>query len=557
MKKVMNQSTMTRLLNFGSIALVVLATVLVFFSTQASKQVSSKNEDRYQLLINANQFTNASKNLTNNVRLYSVTGEQTYYDAYYQEINVTHDRENGIADMRAIGISDEEDAMIEKMLSLSNDLVPLEEQAFEDAKNGKMSKAQDAVFGDEYVVVADQITQLQNDFLDELDERVTAEIKDLEVAEQIMQIIVFVSMASIVILQVTSLTVINNKLLKPLVVIKQEMEEIAKGNLAGSIALEPDTSEIGMLVYAIAETKKNLNNYITDIDHKLSAMAHGDMTVHVDLDYIGDFSSIKASIEQIAGSLRETLSQIVEASEQVLEGANQVSAGAQSLAQGATEQASTLEELSGSFRGVSEEVTRNAENTKQTEEMVLEASDAMQRSNEKMTELMGAMDEINSHASQINKIIKSIEDIAFQTNILSLNAAVEAARAGEAGKGFAVVADEVRNLAAKSAEEAANTAQMIEGTVKAVQKGMGLARETADDIQKIVDSTRQMNVLVEELNVGSQRQADAVGVIEQGLEQVTAVVQTNSATSEESAATSEELSSQANMMRDMIGRFRV
>lgn len=557
MKKVMNQSTMTRLLNFGSIGLVILATIFVFLSTQASKKVSESNEDRYQLLINANQFTNASKNLTNNVRLYSITGEQTYYDAYYKEINVTHDRENGIADMRAIGISSAEDSMIEKMLSLSNGLVPLEEQAFEDAKNGKMAQAQDAVFGNDYVVVANQITQLQDEFLTSLDQRVTEEIKKLETAERVMQVIVFVSMATIVVLQSVSLTVINQKLLKPLVVIKGEMEELAKGNLSSSLALEPDTSEIGMLVYAIGETKKNMNNYISDIDHKLSAMARGDMTVQVDMDYIGDFSSIKTSIEQISGSLRETLSQIVEASEQVLEGANQVSAGAQSLAQGATEQASTLEDLSGSFRSVSEEVAHNAKSTEEVEVMVLQASDAMQHSNEKMTELMSAMDEINNHASQINKIIKSIEDIAFQTNILSLNAAVEAARAGEAGKGFAVVADEVRNLAAKSAEEAANTAQMIEGTVKAVQKGMGLTKETADDIQKIVESTYQINTLVKDLNEGTQRQTNAVNVIEQGLDQVTSVVQTNSATSEESAATSEELSSQANMMRDMIGKFKV
>lgn len=557
MKKVMNQSTMTKLLNFGSIALIILATILVFFSTQASGMVSEKNEDRYQLLINANQFTNASKNLTNNVRLYAITGENTYYNAYHKEINETHDRENGIADMRAIGISSTEDAMIEKMLSLSNDLVPLEEQAFEDAKNGRMSKAQEAVFGDDYVKVADQITQLQNDFLDELDRRVTQEIRELELAEQIMQAVVFISMASIVVLQAISLTVINNKLLKPLVVIKEEMEEIAKGNLSSAITLEPDTSEIGMVVNSIIQTKHNLNSYIQDIDHKLSAMARGDMRISVDLDYIGDFSSIKSSIEQISNSLGDTLSQIRQASEQVLEGASQVSAGAQSLAQGATEQASTLEALSDSFKNVTGEIVHNAENTKQTEEMVLEASDAMLRSNDKMMELMEAMEEINRHAGEINKIIKSIEDIAFQTNILSLNAAVEAARAGEAGKGFAVVADEVRNLAAKSAQEAANTAQMIEGTVKAVEKGMGLAKESADDIQKIVESTRQMNVLVKALTEGSQRQADAVGVIEQGLEQVTAVIQTNSATSEESAATSEELSSQANMMRDMIAEFQV
>lgn len=557
MKKVMNQSTMTKLLNLGSILLTVVAIILFMISAAKNNKISQENDNRYYLVENANRFLNASKKLTSNVRQFAVTGDMTYYNEYVKEINDVQDREKGVANMEKIGLTKEEEEMVKKMQSLSNNLVPLEEQAMDMVKAGKMGEAIEYVFGTEYEENTAQIKLLQENFLEALDQRTTNAVNALKADAKVLQMIAIVFMIILALIQLISLKIIDRKLLKPLGLIEAEMLEISKGHLANPVKLEQNTSEIGMLVYAIAETKKKLNEYIQDISEKLGKMSDGDMRVAVELDYIGDFGPIKRSMEKISASLCETLSQIQEAADQVFTGADQVSIAAQSLAQGSTEQASTLEELSSNFMEVLGTVKTNAEYSKQAEDMAVGATQAIENSNQKMSTLMEAMEEVNRHSSQISQIIKSIEDIAFQTNILALNAAVEAARAGEAGKGFAVVADEVRNLAGKSAIAAADTTQMIENTVTAVQNGMNITREAVEDLHKLVESAKETSHLVRAVSEGSQGQAKAVGEVEDGVEQITSVVQTNSATSEESAATAEELASQATMMRQLIAQFRV
>lgn len=557
MKKVMNQSTMTKLLNLGSILLTVVAIILFMISAAKNNKISQENDDRYNLVENANRFLNASTKLTSDVRQFAVTGDMTYYNEYMKEVNDVQNREKGVANMQKIGLTKEEDEMVKKMQSLSNNLVPLEEKAMDMVKAGKTGEAIEYVFGTEYEENTAQIKLLQENFLEALAQRTTNAVNDLKADAKVLQMIAIVFMVILALIQLISLKIIDRKLLKPLGLIEEEMLEISKGHLTNPVKLEQNTSEIGMLVYAIAETKKKLNEYIQDISEKLGKMSDGDMRVAVELDYIGDFGPIKQSIEKISTSLCETLSQIQEAADQVFTGADQVSIAAQSLAQGSTEQASTLEELSSNFVEVLGTVKTNAEYSKQAEDMAVGATLAIESSNQRMSNLMEAMEEVNRHSSQISQIIKSIEDIAFQTNILALNAAVEAARAGEAGKGFAVVADEVRNLAGKSALAAADTTQMIENTVTAVQNGMDITREAVEDLHKLVESAKETSHLVRAVSEGSQGQAKAVGEVEDGVEQITSVVQTNSATSEESAATAEELASQATMMRQLIAQFRV
>lgn len=557
MKKVMNQSTMTRLLNYGSILLTVVAMILFLVSSSMNGRVDKENENRYRLVENANVFMNASAKLTSEVRQFAATGNNTYYNNYMEEVDQIKDREKGISNMQAIGLTEEENKLVETMLDLSNKLVPLEENAMEKVKQGNKDAAIDYVFGLEYANTLAEIKTNQSAFMTSLDARATKAVEDLQTKARAFEVIAIVFLGVMIVLQFLSTVVINRRLLKPMVMIKEEMGEIAKGNLSNPMTLEADTSEIGMLVYAMGETKSKLNSYIHDISEKLSTMASGDMRIDVDLDYIGDFTPIKDAMLKISQSLRETLTQIQEAAAQVLTGADQVSIAAQSLAQGSTEQASTIEELSASFVAVANQVKSNAGYSKEAEDMAVGAAQAIESSNDRMNDLMNAMEEVNKHSSQISQIIKSIEDIAFQTNILALNAAVEAARAGEAGKGFAVVADEVRNLAGKSAVAASNTAQMIESTVQAVQNGMAITTEAVEELHRIVESAEKTSALVRAVSEGSQTQAKSVGEVEQGVEQITTVVQTNSATSEESAATAEELSSQAVMMRQLIDQFKV
>lgn len=557
MKKAMNQSTITRMLNLGSVLLTLVAILLFIFSASKNKSINTQNDDRFNLIDNAYLFMNASTKLTSDVHVFSVTGDQTYYNSYMKEVEQTKDRETGVANMQAIGLTSEEKVMIDEMMSLSNQLVPLEKEAMAKAQAGATSEATALVFGPEYENTVTRIKSLQTDFLNSLSERSARRVKELKAEANVMQTIAVLFLVTMAVLQLVSLAIVDRKLLKPLGLIKNEMEEISKGNLSNPVQLEADTSEIGTLVYAIQTTKQVLNSYIHDIAKKLELMASGDMRINVDLEYIGDFQPIKVAMQGISASLRDTMMQIQAVSDQVLAGANQVAIGAQSLAQGSTEQASTLEELSSSFSEVSDQVKSNAKYSKQAEDMAEGATQAIAGSNQKMQDLMDAMEEVSKHSSQISQIIKSIEDIAFQTNILALNAAVEAARAGSAGKGFVVVADEVRNLAGKSAVAASNTAQMIENTVQAVNNGMTITRESVEDLHNLVESAQKTMELVREVSKGSQVQANKISDVELGVEQITSVVQTNSATSEESAATAEELSSQANLMGQMIAKFKV
>ncbi|RKL62407.1 HAMP domain-containing protein [Thermoanaerobacteraceae bacterium SP2] len=289
----------------------------------------------------------------------------------------------------------------------------------------------------------------------------------------------------------------------------------------------------------------------------LDEIAKGNLQVSVKGNYKGDHAKIKNALNDTIKSFNDVLNDINSAAQQVAAGAKQVSDAAQALSQGATEQASSIEELTASIEEISTQTKQNATNANQANELALAAKDAAAKGNEQMKEMLTAMNDINEASSNISKIIKVIDEIAFQTNILALNAAVEAARAGQHGKGFAVVAEEVRNLAARSANAAKETTTLIESSIKKAEDGTKIANNTAIALNKIVDGVTKAATLVGEIASASNDQAAAIAQINQGIAQVSQVVQTNSATSEESAAASEELSSQAEVLKDMISRFKL
>ncbi len=332
---------------------------------------------------------------------------------------------------------------------------------------------------------------------------------------------------------------------------------LAKGDLTSPLPQIDSRDEAGELSQSMNEAINRIVSYIKDIDRAMGEMAKGNFDLEPSEPFMGDFQNIEKSITSFILSISDTLTQINMAALQVSNGSDQVSSGAQALAQGATEQASSVQELSASIAEISEQVKMNAENSNRAKDMANQATVAVESSNVQMQKLMSAMNDINEKSGQIGKIIKTIEDIAFQTNILALNAAVEAARAGAAGKGFAVVADEVRNLASKSGEAAKNTTELIEGSIIAVENGTKLAEQTAKELLGIVDGANATTQLIGEVTEASNEQAVSIAQINLGIEQISSVVQTNSATSEESAAASEELSSQATLMRQLVSRFKV
>lgn len=332
-------------------------------------------------------------------------------------------------------------------------------------------------------------------------------------------------------------------------------EKMGKGDLQATENTVKSKDELGQLAAIFVETSQVLGGYIQEIRHVLDSVAGGNLDAAIDQEFIGDFKSIKTSLEHILQSLNDTFSEIMVAAEQVSNGAEQVSGGAQELSQGATEQASAIQQLSATINEVSIQINTNATKAQEVSTVSEETAVEVANGNNYMKEMTAAMQEIATASGQIGKIIKAIDDIAFQTNILALNAAVEAARAGAAGKGFAVVADEVRNLAQKSAEAAKSTTALIEHSVQVVNKGTRIADKTAKSLDIIVGKVDVVTAKVGEIAVASVEQAKSVGQITQGVEQISAVVQTNSATAEQSAAASEELSSQAAMLKELVGRF--
>lgn len=335
-------------------------------------------------------------------------------------------------------------------------------------------------------------------------------------------------------------------------------ERIAEGELDLQVDVSGD-DEIGMVAASLGNTVSQLKNYVNYIDEiaaVLNQIAEKDLVFQLQYDYKGDFEKIKRSLLKIRGTLTTTMNRITITSDQVAYGSQSISASSQALAQGATEQASSVEELAATIGDISHKIEQNAKDSTGANELALLASRELETSNHHMRELVSAMAEINESSGEIGKIIKAIEDIAFQTNILALNAAVEAARAGEAGKGFAVVADEVRNLASKSSEAAKSTTHLIEGSVLAVANGSRLVDEAAESLANAVDSTHSVSEMIGRVSEASVQQSEAIRQVSVGIDQISGVVQTNSATAEEGAAASEELSDQAEMLKDLVNEFK-
>lgn len=355
---------------------------------------------------------------------------------------------------------------------------------------------------------------------------------------------------------------INRSVSKPLSRLTALAQTMEEGNL-GLGQTETVTinirsnDEIGLLAHIFENTILRLRNYIGEISTILESISDGNLTAGTTQDYVGDFTSIKSSLDDILGKLNHTMSQIAESTQHVSNGSKQMSIGAQALSQGAVEQSSAVEELEGTIQTIAQQVEQTAESAEDTSRKVEAVNEQLMESNEKMQEMILAMNEINESSNEISNIIKTIESISQQTNILALNSSVEAARAGEAGKGFAVVAKEVRELAGKSAEASQSTNSLIERSIHAVQYGTKIANETAAKIASVTEGTNDAVMTINQIADAARSQAQAVAQIQDRIMQISNVVQTNSATAQESAATSQQLSSQAGLLQSLIEMFHL
>jgi len=352
---------------------------------------------------------------------------------------------------------------------------------------------------------------------------------------------------------------LSNSIVKPIKLCVERISLLSQGDLSTPSPDINSKDETGQLAESTQIILETLQTLVADQEYILGEMAQGNFTVQsrTEYVYIGDFAILNESIKTISKSINNTLSQINVASSQVYSGSAQVASGAEELSQGTVEQSSAVEELSSAFLNISEQISLTASNAENTKESIGRAEKEVSKAKEKMQDMMKAINVISDKSNEIGKIIKAIEDIAFQTNILALNAAVEAARAGEQGRGFAVVADEVRKLAKKSTDAVNDTTILIKETVNAVKIGTSIAKETSQSIESIVESTVNIIDFIDLIATSSRQQADSVLQISRGVDQIANVVEINSATAEQSAVASEELSRQALFLRTQVKKFKL
>lgn len=344
----------------------------------------------------------------------------------------------------------------------------------------------------------------------------------------------------------------------PINIISERLEQLAQGDLSSSVpAIKADSLELSKLFSSTQDIVSSLSAIVQDNSTVLSRMSEGDFTARPSVAYIGDFNAIELSMNKISEELRDTIGQISRSSALVSSNADQSSANAANLSEGTLEQAAAVQELSATIEDISGQIKHTAENAGKASDMTQNMLSELDMSNSKMKALDTAMKDIDASSQKVSKIIKTIEDIAFQTNILALNAAVEAARAGEAGKGFAVVADEVRNLASKSADAAKDTTALIQSTLSAVSSGMQLTNEAKQSLTAVVDSATTVQQSTKEISDATASQDMAVSQVVLGVSRISTVVQTNSAASEETAAASQELTEEVHKLNELVQKFRL
>lgn len=345
-------------------------------------------------------------------------------------------------------------------------------------------------------------------------------------------------------------------IIAPLKAVEGTADELMKGNLHSTLDYKSD-DELGRLAHSLRNSIAILGSYVDDIDRAMKLFAEGNFDVKPEVEWKGDFVGILNSFMLFEESMAETIKGIQRVSDEVSSAAEQVASSSNELADGATNQAAVVEELTATVAGVAEQVENNSQSAKQISSRVGNLGDAISESNSKMQEMVASMNDINEASKEIDKIIATINEIASQTNLLALNASIEAARAGEAGKGFAVVANQVNLLADQSAKAAKESAVLIETSVRAVKKGMTIADETATQLEEVADSSKVITEEVTDIADTLEQQTAEIKQINEGIEQINDVVQTNSATSQECAAASQQMSSEAENLREMIRRFKV
>lgn len=538
-----------------SFAAVGGGAVLLFLSVLSNIFLSVAQEGQLEATMALNQYRLGSKSLTYAVQSYAVTGEQKYYDNYMKELNQDKNRDKALAVLQERDITKEEWALMDQIAQLSNGLVPLEEEAMEYAAKGDTLTAQSYVFSSEYESTVDRINQITEEVVTHVKDRKDRQKSMVNTWQTTFQILFSLSFLYVVFEVIRTTKFARKEMLEPIKKVAVQMTALAAGDFSAELDVKEDESEVGMMVSAISFMKKNLHGIMDEISEVLEKMGDGNYNIEVKQEYVGEFVQIKDSFLRIGEKMRSTLQTIRTAAVQINSGSEQMASASQDLAEGSMVQASQVSELAAVIQNMSDGMKVNAREAENSVQIAVQAGGMLQTGNEKMQELKEAIEEINRCSEQIGTIIGTIEDIATQTNLLSLNAAIEAARAGEAGRGFAVVANQVKALAEESSKAAGRTTTLIETTMGAVEKGIAIADETAENMGEVMEgaktATEKMGQIVQML----EEEVENMRKVDEKISEVSAVVDNNSATSQETAAVSEEQKAQIEVMVSLMDKF--
>ena len=489
-----------------------------------------------------------------NIREMALNEDTSSYDNYEQTVKrLLSEVDSELQILKKTEVLSDEN--YEEYSSALSDWGEIGYSIMEEIKNGNDENATDAILNN-CTPALNKVVEIAIK-LDELTDEASSEtVRNIVVCTVAGFVVIIVCLIrAFTLTRKTSKRVLET-ILEPLHAIEDVAMELTEGNLHSTLEYHSD-DEIGKLAHSMRKSIRILGTYVDDIDRSMKLFSEGNFDVHPEVEWRGDFVSILNSFMAFQASMAGTIKGIQNVSNEVSGAAEQVASSSNDLADGATNQAAVVEELTATVTGVSEQVEKNSQSAKEISVKVDELGNAISESNGKMHEMVDSMHEISEASKEIDKIITTINEIASQTNLLALNASIEAARAGEAGKGFAVVANQVNVLADQSAQAAKESATLIETSVKAVEKGMVIAGQTAAQLEEVAENSKLITTEVTNIAETLETQTTEIKQINEGIEQINDVVQTNSATSEECAAASQEMSSEAESLREMIRKFKV